>query len=389
MRILNVTTINNGTGGGVGKHVLLLTKQLKNKDVDVVISCCADCEFKSIAVQEGHKVEIIPGKWIEIFGKKIFYFLSVNKMKYIIRKKNINLIHVHNTKGAISCIIAAKLCGLPSILTAHGGAYSNITFRFNLDHLKKYFFNKVDMFVWVFIGVFINKIIAVSDVTKKLIISLYKIKQDKVTVIYNGVDLKSFNFNLDCKNNMIKEELSLAGYFIVGSVGRIDDDKGYSYLIEAVANLSPYFSNYKLVIVGDGEKRKSLEALARKLDISNNIVFTGFRKDIAILMSTFDLFVTPSLLEGLPYVVIEAMAMKKPVIATSVGGIVNIIKHDKTGILIPPKNSDAILEAMLLLIKDKNKMSKLGEAGYKRIKDYFQLKNIVNSTYCTYRSLLK
>lgn len=158
--------------------------------------------------------------------------------------------------------------------------------------------------------------------------------------------------------------------FWIGSVGRLSIEKGHAFLLDAVAQVAAPVPNIRLAIVGDGPQRASLEQQARKLRIDGLVHFAGFLRDVQPWMQAFDVLVNPSLTEGLPNVLLEAMALGTPVVATAVGGVPDLLGGDPCGLLIPPGNSHALAAAVLEFHCDPALADRLVRAAHARVGDY-------------------
>ncbi|MBM3252165.1 MAG: glycosyltransferase family 4 protein, partial [Candidatus Omnitrophica bacterium] len=216
-----------------------------------------------------------------------------------------------------------------------------------------------------------TKIIVVSQAVNRRF-SWMKNRETKVKTIYNGINLEEFDPSTDGK--IIRMEFGLnSDTPLVGTVGRLDWYKGYPYLLEAARKVVDNVPRCRFLIVGDGEKRKELEDLTNKLNLNDNVIFAGSRNDIPEILASLDLFVLSSVSEGLGRSIIEAMAMQKAVVATNIGGIPEVVKHSVSGILVPAKNADAFAEAIIDLIKNKDKALKMAIAGRKLAETKFNL----------------
>ena len=170
----------------------------------------------------------------------------------------------------------------------------------------------------------------------------------KISLIENGVNLERFQVNGNGEN--LRKEFGIdMTHKIIGSVGRLTEEKGHTYFLKAAKKILDLNNNCFFMIIGDGELRKKLEDEAKDLGINKRIIFTGKRTDIPELLSVMDIFVLPSLTEGQPMALLEAMAAKKPVIATTVGDIPKILKNGELGILAPPCNPAVIAEKTLFI----------------------------------------
>lgn len=215
----------------------------------------------------------------------------------------------------------------------------------------------------------------------------------KVIAIYNGVNLAEFSSRVNV--NKIRDEFAISERdTLVGVVGQLIPWKGHMYFLESAKEVAERISSAKFMIVGDeipkgSGYRKKLEEFTFELGIRDKVIFTGFRKDIPDILSAFDIFVLPSLGEPFGRVIIEAMAMAKPVIATNAGGVPEIIVDGKTGILVPPEDPRAMTEAIIELLKDRDKAKKLGENGRKRVEEVFTIQEHVIKVQQLYLELLK
>ena len=153
----------------------------------------------------------------------------------------------------------------------------------------------------------------------------------------------------------------------MGNVARLNDQKGQIFFLQAIPEILKTISDTKFLIVGDGPLRNKLEEMSKKLKINRNVIFTGIRDDIPEILSIMDVFVLPSMVEGLPIVLLEAMAMGKPVVASRVGGIPEVINHGLTGILIEPANPSEIASSVVNLLKNPAEAKRIGDAGRRKV----------------------
>jgi glycosyltransferase involved in cell wall biosynthesis len=170
--------------------------------------------------------------------------------------------------------------------------------------------------------------------------------------------------------------------------------KGHATIIDALPQIQEKIPDIKCLFVGGefvNEKwyQEELYRYVQENHLENTIIFTGFRRDIPELLSLFDVFVLPSLWEGLPSSILEAMAMKKPVIASSVGGIPEVVKHEETGVLIPPQDSKALADAIIFLLNNPDIAVKIGQAGYNRVQDFFSIESVVARIESVYARLIE
>jgi glycosyltransferase involved in cell wall biosynthesis len=154
-------------------------------------------------------------------------------------------------------------------------------------------------------------------------------------------------------------------------VGRLVEFKGQEFLLEALARLRPSFPQARLLVVGDGPRRAFLEQRARDLNVTDEVRFTGHREDVPDLLAAMEVFVLPSLAEDFGRVLLEAMAMQRPVVATAAGGAPEIVEDKVTGLLVPPANGAALAEAISALLADPARARAMGLSGRRRVEATF------------------
>lgn len=165
--------------------------------------------------------------------------------------------------------------------------------------------------------------------------------------------------------------------------------KGQRYLLEALAKITVFLPDIRCLLVGDGPLKNELERLAKKLGISQNCIFTGRRTDIPEILSFLDILVLPSLSEGFPIILLEAMAIGCPIVSTDVGGVKELIENERTGLLIPPRNSQALAEAIRELLQNKEKTKFLSSSAQTKVREKFSLRHMIDETESIYEQLIR
>ena len=211
----------------------------------------------------------------------------------------------------------------------------------------------------------------------------------KIVVIPSGVDCSLFNPNrpeVIKRAQTIRDKIGRGDATVVGYVGRLVPVKGVKYLLLAMKEVQQEFPDTHLLIVGEGFQKAELEGIAQTLGISAD--FVGWKKNALAYYAAFDVFVLPSVQEGLSHSLLEAMAMKKPVIATSVGGNIDVIRNGKNGFLVPPCNPKLLSSSIKKLINDSKLREKMGTLNRKVVEKKFSWENTVSKFEDLYRSLL-
>ncbi len=224
---------------------------------------------------------------------------------------------------------------------------------------------------------FCDKVISVSNATADWLVQKRGVPREKILVIPYGVNLKLYRPG---RNLELKKKIGIPPEApVIGVVARLHPQKGHRFLIEAAQAIVRAHPRVRFVLIGDGELRSELEELVRQTKLTEHFLFLGFRDDVRDLLQIFDLFVLPSLYEGLPNVVLEAMATALPVVATSVDGTKELIVDNETGFLVPPKDSAALAEKISLLLADKERSAIFGLKGRQRVEAHHSLELQVKS----------
>jgi glycosyltransferase involved in cell wall biosynthesis len=217
-----------------------------------------------------------------------------------------------------------------------------------------------------------TKVVSVSDAIARIVVEDRGVPAEKVVTIHYGVDIEKYYMNGALN---IRAELGIGeDKTILGTVARLTEQKGHCYLIEAAPAVISKFPNVKFVFVGGGPLEDALKRQTKELGIEEHFLFLGFRQDVVELLNTCDVFVLPSLYEGFPNVVLEAMACGKPVIATSVDGTPEAVVHGETGYLVEPENPKVLSDALISLLNHPDQLKLFGKNGRSRVENHFSLK---------------
>ena len=231
-----------------------------------------------------------------------------------------------------------------------------------------------------------DHIVAVSQKMQRQLVALPGLSTRRVTAIQNAIDCASY-FAPEL-GGPCRAELGLSPESqVIGYAGRIDRVKRLDLLVEAFAKVVAQHPEARLVIIGEGEQRPKLEALAASLGISHAVIWTGFRQDMSRLLAAMDVYVQPSVNEGLCLSILEAMAAGKAVMATDVGGTQEVLTHQKTGILIPPGSSSAITDAIVDLLNHPEKRAALAHAARDHVVQEFDVQRMVEGYRRVYETL--
>ncbi len=359
-KIKIVYIINSLALGGAEKLLLELIKKTDKDKFD--ISLCT-INGAGPLLSEFEKLGIT----LKIFQKKTKFDLNViGQSKGFLKEIKPDIVHTHLFAGDTWGRIAAILAHVPVIISTE----HNI----NLDE------NWLKRIIKLILSWFTDKIIAVSQGVKDYTIKFEKINPQKLEVIYNGIDLNKFNFR-----GLRQIELNKINAIVVA---RLAEQKGHRYLLEAMPDIIKKYPGFVLNILGRGNLKDDLEKQAQDLGIANQVVFKGTSLEPEKILNQMDLFILPSVWEGLGIAIIEAQAIGLPVLASNIGGIKELIEHKKTGLLFEPKDPQAIFEAVDLLLSNPEMAKQLVENAHSQVKEKFSLDNMVTQYEKIYLKLM-
>jgi len=369
------------------------------------------CDLVNCLIKRGHQVSIITSRHPEGLKKEekgdlTIYYVDgeawyIKKWRYnrnalklfknLINHKKFDVVHCQSFEGY--GVVSRYGQHIPLVVTSHGTSFNEIrTILAGREKLKSYlglpFWMKYYLVDERVIFQRSDRVIAVSNELKKDIKRQYKTPEEKLVVIPNGIDINKFKpMGVDD----LKKKWGLTDERIIVSVGKINKQKGFHLLLKILPEVLKEIKDIKLVIVGSGSYLQELKKMAMRLNIFDNVIFTGRVSEEALphYYNLADVCVFSTLrMEGLPLVVPEAMACAKPVIASKIGGIPTAIENNKNGILIEPGNAKELQEQILKVLSDEELARELGENARKKVVEMMSLDRMVDDTIKVYEGLL-
>jgi glycosyltransferase involved in cell wall biosynthesis len=368
MKIRVLHCLETIASGGVEQTLLTLIKGLDKIRFEHKIICTWHGGPVSDALMcEG--VELIP---VGSF-KSPFEFRKLWKVFKIVREYKPHLVHGAVFEGMTMATVGGFLGRIPIIILEETSDPQNRSKRANWL-LRQYSHNA-------------DKVQAISYEVGKYLQNITKIDHKKISVIQNGIPRP-----ISYEKEVLQETKTLLNIskkdLIIGFVGRLfDDHKRVSDLIEAISLLK--YQNVKLLIVGDGRDRKDLEEKVKDLDLAKIVIFTGYQPNPGLYYQLMDVFCIPSSREGFGLVAAEAMVNKVPVIATAVGGLIEVVSDGETGFLVAPFSPASIAEKIKILIDNPLLRKQMGEAGYQKAKENFSAERYCQEIDKLYTNLLQ
>jgi len=264
------------------------------------------------------------------------------RLTRLINSERIDLVYANGVFSLIASLLAAKLTGTPVIWAEH-----NTTLPLGPE-------------IRLLIAL-ADRIIVVTDAIRQQLVTLSPMASQKISTIYNGVDLRRFEV-LPQDRNRLRHEFGLnKEHRVIGTVGRLSPEKGHHHFLRAALLIRQAVPGAKFLVVGSGPLERHLKAMAEEIGILEDVYFTGFRNDVPALLSLMDIFVLPSLEEGFSIAVLEAMAAKKPIVASTAGGTYEAVIDGETGFLVAPGDWQRTAELAIGLLKDEAKRKRMGE----------------------------
>lgn len=346
--------------GGAENLVLSYVKNIDHSTFTATL-CCISHAGKMAPEFEKLGVQIIS---LGLMKKKGWDSDIIRSLEEVIKNNSIDIVHTHLYHANIYGSLAASRCRIPSFMSIQN-TYSH-------HKLHRRILN------W-YVSKRVKKVIVGSDDIKNDVVKYDWIRENKIEVINNCIDLDKASANVS--RAQVRDELSLPyDAVVLGTIGRLEEQKGHSFLIRALSRMSDSSNNFYLILIGEGKKKQELQALVDELSLQEKVLFLGTRSDIGNLLAAMDIFIMPSLWEGLSLAMLTAMAAEIPVIATDVGGVRKVLGEDEYGLVIAPGEPDSIVTAIESVLNDKaSSQQRVADAKrlvYEKYSDHAMVKKI-------------
>ena len=363
--------ISTSSIGGPGKGVFQFLKYADRNRFDYLL-CSIDIrnrpksEFIKEAVSKGLNLELLRQHFK--FDPSLIW-----QARDIIEKNDINIIQTHGYKENVLGFFLKRICKKPWIGFAHG--YTN-------ENIKVRLYNKLDSFALRAP----NIVVTVSSPLKRFLVDS-GISETKIRIIYNAIDEDELKTNLSAEE--VRNRFGIRNEDkLIGLIGILSPEKGQAVFLQAFKKVVEKEPFTKAIIIGDGQEMERLMNFCSDNGLRDRVIFAGHQNNIANFYQIMDIVVLPSFSEGLPNVVLEAMAFKIPVIATSVGGVPEVIMGGLNGTLVPPGDPKAMAEKIIRLLANENGRQTMGESGYRSLYPKFSPEHRARQILTLYEELL-
>jgi glycosyltransferase involved in cell wall biosynthesis len=378
MRYNILYVFDNMEFGGGERGFVQIINRLCRKKYNIMVAC----------LSRGVLIEKIKGSGVQINSVDMqnrFNPMVILQLVSLMKRENVDIVHSQGTRADFFARVAAKLAGVLIVVSTVQMPVEG----FDVSLVRKLIYTLLNRFS----EHFVDRFIVVSDALVNTMVGYHKVEPQRVVKIYNGIEKDEYGISdeeIVCGRSRFRKEFGLGeDVLIVGAIGRLVWQKGFEYLIGAIPEVSKKYPEAKFLLVGEGLLEDALKAKSKKLKIKDKIIFAGFRDDIKDILASIDIFVMPSLLEGLPMILLESMAMGKSIIATDIDGINEVLEDRNSGLLVPPKDSKALANSILDLIVHKSKACKMGEEARTVMNERFSVNTMVEKVEAVYQELLE
>ena len=356
MKIVHLDSHRAWRGGQ--QQVLYLTQFLQSQGHESVVVCNPGGALFRRAHEAGGPV----------LGLNIRHELDLAaawRLGGLLRRHHVDILHMHEPH--------AHSIGLLASVVAPG-VRKVVSRRVDFPPVR----NLLSRYKYLFPDV---RYLAVSDAVRRVMLDCGIAARD-VQTVYSGVDLGRVDA-VDATARVFP-----AGSRIIGTVGHLSGHKGHRYLLQAMRHVIQMEQKARLVVAGEGRLRAVLEAEAAALGLGDFVCFTGFRHDVLAMIRGFEIFAFPSTEEALGTSILDAMALRKPVVATRAGGIPESVQDGVTGLLVPPGEPQLLAEALVAMLKTPERGLAFGEAGRRRVEEIFTVERTGAATLRVYHDVL-
>jgi glycosyltransferase involved in cell wall biosynthesis len=357
--------------GGLEIQALEEALQLHLREHHVWLAAPSQTRLISEAKQRGLQT-------LSVSVQGYFHPAAIWKLGRFIKRKGVEIIHCQLSKDIATVVPAMKLSGrrIPVVLSKRMGSYivkKDVLHRFTYAH--------------------VSKVLAISSVIQQNVLDTTPMAKEHVITLHHGVDTELFSLK-NVRRTSVRAAFGFSeDTIIIGFVGRFSPGKGHEEFLLAAAELSQQHHHARFVIVGEAshgeeEYERKIREMAKDLGIGHLVTFAGYRRDIPDVMAAFDIFAFPSHAEAFGAVLIEAMAMERPVVSTNCDGVLDIVVDGKTGLYVNPRRADELAAALKQLVVDPQLRQALGKAGRQRVLELFDQRKQIDRLEGIYYDLL-
>ena len=366
MKVLHLIS----SGGMYGAEVMLLNLASAQKRLgcDPIIGVFRNALHPHLEIADEadrRKLQVAIFECNGRFDRKL-----LRAIREFVRDRDISLVHGHGYKPDIYGYLSARAVGIPFVATCHLWTGATLLIRF-YEFLDSFILRRAQAAV------------GVSDAIRQ-IVERSGVPRANISTIYNGTDFSRFR----AAAPTLRADLGIGDRVLIGTVARLEEQKGLEYFIRASREVLSELPDALFVVVGDGSQRSRLDGLIRQLGLKSRVLLLGHRNDMPGVYASLDLFVLASIDEGMPMTILEALALRKPVIATAVGAVEKLVIPEQTGLLVQPRDVPALRDAMLRCLRNQSFAQTLGKNGQEHVQTFFSAQGMARKYVELYERVL-
>lgn len=366
MRILH-TNFHRGWGGQ-SNRILTECRGLVERGHEVTLAVPRDSALAERAAGTG--IRVFTGAQFTRGFRPRKVGRDVRALRRLLREGDFDLIHTHGSQDSWAVTFAlVNFHPRPVVLRT----------RHNVFPIRDHFLNRKLYGTWT------DGLVCISEAIVEYCAAKPYLKRENLSLIHSAVDAERFNVPRD---RSLLDEFGIADRYVAVVTGRLREEKGHRHLIEAVKRVAAEVPEFVLLVVGSGSLESELKKQVNAAGLEDRVIFTGFRTDIPQILAAVDLFVMPSVSEGLGTAILEAGAAGLPIVSTRVGGIPDIIKDGESGLLAPPGDAGALADALIRMSRNPEFAAQCGQAARRHVHQQFSEESLVRKTEEAYRRWL-
>ena len=284
----------------------------------------------------------------------------------LLRRERVHILHAHMIHANLLGSLVGRLAGVPVVITTRHNVNIGGALRETLNRWSR---------GWR------DAVVAISAEVRDAELRRGGEDPSRLVLITNGIRVETFASPDRARSQHLREAWDIASdRAVIGTVSRFREQKGHRYLLEAMPSILDAMPGVQALLVGDGPLYAETKRMCEAMGLADAVTFTGIRAEVPEILALLDLFVLPSLWEGLPIALLEAMAAGKAVVATRVGGVPEVVVNGVTGLLVPPRDPGALADAVVRLLRDPELRRRMGEGGQERVRERFSVERMVRQT---------
>ncbi|MCX7011754.1 MAG: glycosyltransferase family 4 protein [Candidatus Sumerlaeota bacterium] len=367
MRILH-TNFHRGWGGQ-SNRILIVCRGLAAKGHDVALAVPRGSVLAERARAAGIGVfdDVRFARGLRL--RSLIH--DIRALRALAAERRFDIVHTHGSQDSWAAALALRtMTPRPIVLRT----------KHNIFPIRDHGFNR-----WLY-GRATDGIVCISRAILEYCAAKPYLRRENLALIHSAVDFERYGATQD---RSLRQELGVGDRFVAGIVGRLREEKGHRYLFDALPEVVRQAPDFTLLVVGSGSLEDEFRKQVQALGVERHVVFAGFREDVPRVLAALDLFVAPSISEGLGTAILEAAAAGLPIVATNVGGIPDTVRDGETGLLVPPADPAALAQALLRMYRDRPLAQRLGAAAAAHVRAEFSESTLVDKNDALYRQWLK